>query len=98
MSGAVKVVRNKKVKYQRLFEGEVEVCCHRVEYWYDITGVRLNDDDSERLEEEAEERAKSCIIEGYYSGDLCAVVGIVPGASLGEREQEVFGWWSIKND
>ena len=72
--------------YQRIVVGEVEVCCHQGVFEYDITGVRRAMDQSARLEGEAEERARTCINEGYWSGELNCVI---------DGELEVRGWWKI---
>ena len=86
MDTTITITRKRGVGYRRTLAGQVDVCCHQVSYWYDITGMRLVDGTATRLEAEAEDRAKDCIIEGYWSGELCCVVG-------GERE--VHGWWQI---
>jgi hypothetical protein len=80
--------------------GEVEVCCHRVKFRYDIAyilkhGEELSDEAKSDLEQEAENRSKHCITEGYHSGDLCC---LLQGDDLVGGEQEVFGWWEIARD
>lgn len=75
---------------RKLFEGVVEVCCHRVPFWYDVTGYELTDELQERLTEEAEERAQASIIEGYRSGELNCYY-VFPD----ETEGEIRGWWDI---
>jgi hypothetical protein len=92
----------KKAAKRQTFEGEVEVCCHRVKFRYFIEGVaknaeELSDEAKADLEREAEERAKHCIVEGYHSGELCC---LLYGGDIRkeEREQEIFGWWEITKD
>lgn len=34
MTGTIVVRRTKLYGYQRAYNGEVAVCCHRVNYWY----------------------------------------------------------------
>lgn len=91
-------------------EGEIEVLCHRVtwRYW-DFEELVLDEEIRELLENEAEERAKYCITEGFHSGDLnCYYCDEVRGRVLkrGGRwrnphdwrgpEYEIRGWWEIK--
>jgi hypothetical protein len=78
---------------RNLAEGVVDVCCHRVQYWYDIGRFKLNDDDLEYLKEEAETRAKEMINIGCASGDLCCLL-----TEIGSRrqEREFHGWWNIE--
>ena len=79
----------KKVK-KNIFEGVVEVCCHNVRFWYDIDNPNMVDrkeEIEELLTEEAENRAKACIIDGYSSGELNCVV---------DGEIEIRGWWNIE--
>lgn len=71
------------------YMSEVEVCAHRVSYRWDFPCEGMDAETKERLDEEAEERAKHCIIEGYITGELCAVVPV------GSEYEEVHGWWSI---
>jgi hypothetical protein len=80
----------KSKKHGRVFEGVLDVCCHRVTFYFDIPGIPHVEDFAERMEEEAEERAQFCISEGCYSGDLCTVL------VRGQKEYEIFGWWSIE--
>jgi len=82
-------------------DGEIEVCAHRVAYWYEVPAELLVDGEmpegaSEResslaevLEEEVESRAKTCIVEGYHSGELNC---------LWNGEIEIRGWWNIVRD
>lgn len=77
-----------ETKKRRTYSGVVTVCLHRVSFWYDIEGVRLTKTLKEVLTEEAEERAKHCINEGYHSGELNCLY----------RDEEIRGWWSIQGD
>ena len=66
---------------QRVHEGICYVCAHRVSFFYRLpkntrTSVTL----IARLNEEAEERAKTCIIEGYIQGELNYEIGSMPAA------------------
>ena len=67
-----------------VFEGTVNVCAHRVSYWYQ-GDKPLSPQIIERLESEAEERAKSQIIEGYVQGEL----------HYETDEVSYTGWWRI---
>jgi hypothetical protein len=67
-------------------QGAVQACCHIVKYWYKWDGRRAKVSRS-LLEEEAEQRAKDCIIEGYCEGELNC---------LTPNSQEVRGWWAIE--
>ncbi|MGH8897014.1 MAG: hypothetical protein ACRDZ4_08345 [Egibacteraceae bacterium] len=71
-----------------IFEGKADVCSHRVTFWYDVGGMARTDELAETLAEEAEARAKACIIEGYHSGEL----------NCPYDEREVRGWWEIGHD
>ncbi len=75
------------------FETTVEVCCHRValRYW-DFTH-ELTDELRETLTEEGESRAKTCIIDGCHSGQLCCYHVDDNGS-----EEEIYGWWEIERD
>lgn len=76
---------------RRVFEGEVEECCHRISFWYEIGRVKLTEELKAALTSEAEERSKTCIIDGCWSGELsyCHV-------GLRGKEREFTGWWSIE--
>lgn len=75
------------------FETTVEVCCHRVAVRYWDFDHELTDELIEVLTAEGEERAKKCIGEGWYSGELnCCYVDDKDG------EEEIRGWWEIKTD
>lgn len=79
------VKAKKKRNRRKRFEGHVEVCCHRVSFWYDIGYRKLTEDLQQHLEREAEERARECISEGCRSGDLICM------HILGQRASEMFG-------
>lgn len=82
----IKVIRTKRIPYRRVYEGTVDVCCHQVSFWYDVTGERITES-LEALEREAEDRAQACIIEGFHSGELCY---------LHNGATEITGWWKIE--
>ena len=88
MGTTITITRKRGTGYRRVLQGQVNVCCHQVSYWYNITGVPLADRVATRLEAEAEDRAKDCIIEGYWSGELCCLL---------DGKREVTGWWKIAN-
>jgi hypothetical protein len=68
-----------------IHEGVINVCAHRVSYWYEWDGRRVKPDVAV-LEEAAEERAKECIIDGNVSGELNCLID----------DKEVRGWWDIE--
>lgn len=78
-----------KLKRKKTFTGTVAVCCHRVSFCYnDVIGDRLPKDLRDQLTEEAEERARFQITEGYCCGELnCLYKG----------DHEIRGTWEIKN-
>jgi hypothetical protein len=80
---------NKTIKpKRRIFEGTVRVCAHNVYFYYDLPPrTRISDIDKTHLTEEAEERAKSQIIENYVQGELN-----YEDDRIGSR-----GWWNIKD-
>lgn len=91
----VETVITEHTKTERqVAKGEIEACCHRINFYYDIGDSELSDDDLQALEDEAEDRAKSMILEGCISGDLCCMV-IHPDSD--PEEIELHGSWSIIN-
>jgi hypothetical protein len=65
------------------FDGTVHVCAHEVSFWF--KGDKpITDELKERLTEEAEERSKSQIIEGYVQGEL----------NYEDEECSYTGWWT----
>jgi hypothetical protein len=86
-------IRIKRTKRGRIIEGELETCCHRVSWWFDVpTRKRLTDANldeiKERLYESAEERAKECIIDGCHSGEICCYI----------TDDDYRGWFGIIRD
>ena len=84
----------KKVKQ---ISGEIEVCCHTVEWYYDIIGFKMTPEVEQELEkllaEEAEYRAKDVINDNCSAGELvCSYVD-----DKG-KDHEFFGWFEIKKD
>ena len=79
---------------KKTIDGVIEVCCHRISYWWDMDGVEIDpaeysdEEVRERLQEEAESRAKTCLTDGCSSGELCCVIG----------ETELHGWWGIEKE
>ena len=70
-----------------VYKGIVEVCAHRVSFWF--RGLhRINAELKQWLTQEAEERAKSQIIEGCVQGELCFMST--------PAEHEYNGWWNIE--
>jgi hypothetical protein len=78
--------------YKRIAEGEIEVCCHRITWWFDITGIRHAESVLERLESEAEEKCRYDLNKGCHSGELCFC-----GQTDDGRDIECHGWWNIKD-
>lgn len=70
-------------------KGDVHVCAHRVAYSYWGIEGEITDELKERLEQEAEERAKSQINEDFVGGELNCIF------DFGEGETEIRGWWKI---
>jgi len=75
------------------FEGDVDVCCHRVYFWYDIGYRKLTEDLKRCLTKEAEERAKTCIIDGCCSGELNCLYTFTHA-----KDCEIRGWWQIERE
>lgn len=72
---------------QRVHEGICYVCAHRVSFFYRIPkNTRVSVTLIARLNEEAEERAKSQIIEGYVEGEL----------NYEDDKFQARGWWKIE--
>jgi len=69
------------------FKGHVNVCCHRIEFRYDIGRLRPNAKTLERLEDEARNRARELIIDGCGQGELNCLAG----------GKEIRGWWRIES-
>jgi hypothetical protein len=70
------------------FEGRVRVCAHEVSFIYRGIPRPLNFEEQNDLRREAEERAKSQIIEDYIQGEL-------------NYESETLscqGWWQIEKE
>jgi hypothetical protein len=69
------------------YDNFVEVCAHRIGYWFEgestLTDMELR---NRLLEEEAESRSKECLNEGYVSGELN-----IETDSISAR-----GWWNIE--
>ncbi len=78
---------------RRLAEGVVNCCCHEVDFWYEVGGALLTDDDLRRMESEAEDRATEMIAEGFASGELCCLT-FTP---VRHQERELHGSWSISH-
>jgi arginine utilization protein RocB len=70
-------------------DGTVNVCCHNVSWWFKSPS-EISDSLKKEMETEAEERAKSQLIEGYQEGELCFLDT--------STETEYRGWWSIQKD
>lgn len=88
----VKTYKCKESKTRRrVLEGTVFVCQHYVEWWLEIDNIRLTDEEKVQIEEDAYDRARECIYEGYHSGELCTCL------VRGQKEYEFFGWWSIES-
>lgn len=77
-------------KKHNIFEGFVEVCCHKVSFNYWDFESELNPELEQQLEQDAEERAKECITDGCVSGELNSLNT--------ENDEEIRGWWEIEKD
>jgi hypothetical protein len=68
-------------------EGIINVCCHRVSYWFGG-----DHEISATLKKEmighAEERAKTCIVNDCHEGELNFIDT--------QTEHEYTGWWRIE--
>jgi hypothetical protein len=89
LRGTIHVSRTKRGGYHRSYDGDVETCCHRVHFSYDITDIPMKHSVPYQLEEEAEDRAKACITKGIWCGELNCLV---------DDDTEVFGTWAIVRD
>ena len=70
---------------RNIFKGDVDVCCHLVEFWYDLGDIEITDELEESLTNEAESRAKHCITDGCRSGEL----------NYADADDEIRGWFSV---
>lgn len=70
-------------------EGKFDVCCHTILFWYDLGDLDLTSELEEVLTEEAESRAKICIIDGCHAGELNCLW-------QDEDETEIRGWFQIE--
>jgi hypothetical protein len=94
MTTATKPITKPK---QRVHEGVVHVCAHRVLFFYRIPKyTRLSAAFIGRLNEEAEERAKSQIIEGYTQGELNYENGYFDRKNKVHVTFQAWGWWGIE--
>jgi len=72
---------------QRVHEGTVHVCAHTVSFFYRLPSrVRISGETKTCMTQEAEDRAKSQIIEGYVQGELFYV----------DDRIDAGGWWKIE--
>ena len=79
-------ITSKKIK-DYCYEGAIRILCHNVTYWF-RSESKADNYTIELLKEEAETRAKECINNEYYSGEL-------------NYETDNFsasGWWKIENN
>ena len=91
----VETVITEHTKTERqVAKGEIEACCHRINFYYDIGDSELSDDDLQALEDEAGDPAKSMILDRYISGDFCCLVS---HPDSDPEEIELHGSWSIIN-
>ena len=67
-------------------EGTVRVCAHRVTYLWRLP-QEVTDEQKAELETEAEDRALTCIPDGYIEGEL----------NYESEELSCTGWWKINN-
>jgi len=72
---------------RRIYEGTVEVCTHRISFFYRLPArVRVSAEDKLRLTEEAESRATVCVTDGYVQGEL----------NYESEHLSCTGWWKIE--
>jgi hypothetical protein len=72
---------------KRIYEGTVTVCCHEVSFYYNLPPrKRVTDEIQANMTEEAEERAKTCIIDNCNQGEL----------NYETENFQATGWWRIK--
>jgi len=73
---------------QRVLEGTAKVCCHRVSYFYRLPKhKRVSTELKARMYDEAEARAKECIIDDCNQGEL----------NYETDNFQATGWWKINN-
>ena len=68
---------------------------HRILFHYNDVDVDLTSEQTDRLRDEAEERSKAMILEGYHSGELSCMIVWDNDGTEPEQELEFFGWWEI---
>jgi hypothetical protein len=73
-----------------VFSGTVEVCCHTVAFRYWDFEHELTEELEGVLTEHAEERAKQCISDGFFSGQLNCFY------ATDDNDEEIRGWWEIE--
>ena len=85
-----------ETKDKYVVEGTLSACAHTISYYYDLGGYEFSDEEltqikeSGHLEDEAESRARESIAGDYHAGGLnCLYV-------LGDRDNEITGWWQIE--
>jgi len=69
-------------------EGTVHVCAHNVSFWY-RGPAPITEELKERLNNEAEERARECINEECVQGELHYM-------TPDNKEIQYSGWWKIE--
>ena len=79
--------RSKHGQNPRIFEGTVQVCAHRVPFYYRLPArVRVSQEIKDSMTFEAEDRAKHLIFEGYVEGEL----------NYETEKFQATGWWRIE--
>ena len=82
-----------KNKIQNRCEGSLNVYTRNVSYWWKLDQIELTGDMENVLEEDAENRAKEMISEGYFRGELCCNYVFPDGSDCC-----FWGWWEIEPD
>ena len=82
-------------KTEQEYSNEIETCAHHVKFSYWGFRHELTGELADALTEEAEDRAKTCIIEGYIQGELNCCYRTQRD---GSDEEEIRGWWEIIRD
>jgi hypothetical protein len=79
-----------KKKQLNRYEGEIEVCAHRITYRYRDFEAELTAELKEDLENAAEERVKQSLIDNCVAGELNHLHT--------PSDEEIRGWWEIRKD
>lgn len=76
-----------------VFTGEATVCAHEITFYYKDFKAVLTDDLKKKLQDEAEEKAKTDLNENTVSGELNCLY-VHPDT---QKDEEIRGWWQLKS-